>query len=74
MTDAEKRASAKQFSQDWAGRGDEKQDTQSFWLSLIQKLFAVSEPEKMISFELPVRIGHTSFIDGYTPVCSLNKC
>ncbi len=28
-------------------------------------MFAVAEPEKFISFELPVRLGHTSFIGGY---------
>ena len=27
MTDAERRAAAKQFAADWAGRGDEKQET-----------------------------------------------
>ena len=30
---AEKRAAIKQYINDWKGRGDEKQDTQSFWLS-----------------------------------------
>lgn len=65
MTEAEKRIAAKQFSADWAGRGDEKQETQSFWLTLLQKVFGVSEPEKYITFELPVKLGHTSFIDGY---------
>ena len=65
MTNTEQRAAARQFSADWEGRGDEKQQTQAFWLALLQKVFAVSEPEKYISFELPVRLGHTSFIDGY---------
>ncbi len=30
MTDAEKRAAAKQFYEDWKGHGDEKQETQRF--------------------------------------------
>lgn len=38
MTDAEKRAAAKRFSADWAGRGNEKQETQAFWLTLLQKV------------------------------------
>ena len=65
MTDAQQRAAAKQFAQDWLDRGDEKQETQAFWLSLLQKVFGVEEPEKAIAFELPVKLDHTSFIDGY---------
>ena len=35
--------------------------------SLLQKVFGVEEPEKAIAFELPVKLDHTSFIDGYIP-------
>ncbi len=65
MTDAQQRAAAKQFAADWQGHGDEKQETQSFWLSLLQKVYDVAEPEKFIAFELPVKLDHTSFIDAY---------
>ncbi|MBD5101311.1 MAG: class I SAM-dependent DNA methyltransferase [Subdoligranulum sp.] len=65
MTDAQQRAAAKQFAADWQGRGDEKQETQAFWLALLQKVFDVAEPEKFVAFELPVKLSHTSFIDGY---------
>ena len=65
MTDMEKRAAAAKFAADWAGRGDEKQETQAFWLALLQKVYGVDEPEKCIAFELPVKLDHTSFIDGY---------
>lgn len=65
MTDVQQRAAAKQFAADWQGRGDEKQETQAFWLALLQKVFGVAEPEKSIAFELPVKLSHTSFIDGY---------
>ena len=65
MTDAQQRAAAKQFAKDWQGRGDEKQETQAFWLALLQKVFDVAEPEKFVVFELPVKLSHTSFIDGY---------
>ncbi|MBD5102079.1 MAG: class I SAM-dependent DNA methyltransferase, partial [Subdoligranulum sp.] len=65
MTDAQQRAAAKQFAKDWQGRGDEKQETQAFWLALLQKVFDVAEPEKFVAFELPVKLSHTSFIDGY---------
>ena len=64
MTDAERRIAAKAFAEDWKGRGDEKQETQSFWLSLLRQVFGVEEPEKYIAFEVPVKLSHTSFIDG----------
>ena len=65
MTENEQRLAAKQFAQDWAGRGDEKQDTQLFWVALLQKVYGVEEPDKYIQFELPVKLSHTSFIDGF---------
>ena len=65
MTDVEQRNAAARFVADWKGRGDEKQETQAFWLALLQKVYRVEEPEKYISFELPVKLDHTSFIDGY---------
>lgn len=37
MTNTEQRAAARQFSADWEGRGDEKQQTQAFWLALLPK-------------------------------------
>ena len=64
MTDMEKRAAAKAFAADWKGRGDEKQETQSFWMALLQKVFGVAEPDKYIEFEVRVKLSHTSFIDG----------
>ena len=72
MTDAESRAAAKQFAADWQGRGDEKQETQTFWLALLQKVYGVAEPDKFISFEKTVSVDDTKtgksttkFIDGY---------
>ncbi len=46
MTDTERRSAAAQFAADWRGRGDEKQETQAFWLALLQKVYGVDEPEK----------------------------
>lgn len=65
MTELEQKTAAKQFVQDWTGRGDEKQETQSFWLALLQRIFGIKEPEKYIKFELPVKLDNTSFIDGF---------
>ena len=51
MTDSERRLAAKQFAADWVGRGDEKQETQTFWIALLQKVFGVEEPDKFISLK-----------------------
>ncbi len=56
---------AKQFIEDWKDRGREKQDSQSFWLSLLREVLGVENPENFIKFEEKVRLSHDSFIDGY---------
>lgn len=74
MNDTEQRQAAQQFADNWKNRGDEKQDTQSFWLALLQKVFGIADSEHYISFEVPVKyevlqegklVTHTNFIDGY---------
>ena len=65
MTDVQQKAAAKQFVKTWAGRGDEKQETQRFWIDLLQNVFGVEQPTQAIEFEVRVKLDHTSFIDGY---------
>lgn len=65
MTDVQQRAAAKAFVKYWADRGDEKQETQRFWIDLLRNVYGVAEPEKAIEFEYPVKLDHVSFIDGY---------
>lgn len=65
MTDVQQKAAAKQFAKTWAGRGDEKQETQLFWISLLQNVLGVEQPTEAIDFEVRVKLDHTSFIDGY---------
>lgn len=72
MTETERRLAARQFSVDWQGRGDEKQETQTFWLALLQKVYGIAEPDKYINFEKTVNVdntktgkSNTKFIDGY---------
>lgn len=65
MTDVQQRAAAKAFIKYWTGRGDEKQETQRFWIDLLRNVYGVAEPEKAIEFEYPVKLDHISFIDGY---------
>ena len=67
MTDTQCRAAAKQFATDWQGKGYEKGHSQTFWLSLLQKVYGVEEPDKFITFEDQIMLDHTSFIDGFIP-------
>lgn len=67
MTAQEQRAAARKFAEDWNGRGDEKQDTQVFWIALLQHVFGVERPTEFIQFEKTVQLSHKSFIDGYIP-------
>ena len=67
MTDVQQRAAAKAFAAHWKGKGYEKGESQSFWLSLLRDVFGVEHPEQFIQFEEQVHLDHTSFIDGYIP-------
>ena len=64
MTDVQQRAAAKEFAAYWAKRGDEKQETARFWIDLLQNVYGVEDASKFIEFEVPVKLDHTSFIDG----------
>ena len=67
MTDSEQRRAAQAFADYWRGKGDEKGDSQKFWLSLLRDVLGVEHPERFIDFENRVLLEHTSFIDGYIP-------
>ena len=56
---------AKEFIFRWEGRGNERQDSQSFWLDLLGSVYGIDNPTQYITFEDKVRLDHTSFIDGY---------
>lgn len=65
MNDLEIRKQAKEFANFWADKGYEKGQSQVFWLTLLNKVLGVDNPEQYISFEDKVMLDHTSFIDGY---------
>lgn len=65
MDVAEQRRNAKKFIEEWKDRGREKQDSQSFWLSLLRNVLGIEKPEEVIRFEEKVKLTHDSFIDGY---------
>ena len=58
---------ARQFAQRWAGRGDEKSNTQAFWLEMLGEVFGIARPTDYIRFERGVKLGHKSFIDAFIP-------
>ena len=64
---AEKRAAIRAFVEKWQGKGDEKQETQRFWMALLQNIYDVADPSQYIQFEKTVQLGHQSYIDGYIP-------
>ena len=57
----------KNFVATWNNRGYEKGDTHTFWLQFLRDVLNVSQPEKFIKFEVPVKLKHTSFIDAFFP-------
>ena len=60
---------AKQFVQNWSGKGYEKGETQRFWLDLLHTIFGIDNPMAMMEFEIPVKTitkeKGSDFIDGY---------
>lgn len=64
MSNNQKEA-AKKFVEQWQGRGRERSESQSFWLSLLRDVYNVEKPEEYIRFEEPVQLSHKSFIDGF---------
>ena len=58
---------ARQFSARWAGRGDEKSDTQTFWLEMLGQVLGAQNPFELIRFEHSVKLGHKSFMDAFIP-------
>lgn len=64
MNQTEQRKNAKAFVERWSGKGDEKQDAQSFWRDLLVNVLGVPSVTltSFISFERKVRGG---YIDGF---------
>ncbi|MBT8911094.1 methylase [Lactobacillus delbrueckii subsp. bulgaricus] len=65
MDVTQQKKQAKEFVKNWTNRGDERQDSQSFWLDLLEHVLGVENPEQFIHFEKRVKLDNTSFIDGY---------
>ena len=69
MANRIQKQAAKQFVNDWTGKGYEKGETQRFWLNLLHNVFGVDDPTKMMQFEIPVKTitkeKGADFIDAY---------
>lgn len=66
MPDTRKDA-AKSFAERWKGKGDEKGESQKFWLDLLQNVLGVEDPYRFVDFETRVKLSNTGFIDAYIP-------
>ena len=65
MNIQEQKIQARDFIKRWSERGNERQDSQSFWLDLLGSVYGIENPTEYITFEDKVLLDHTSFIDGY---------
>ena len=68
-TNTTQKQAAKQFVQDWSGKGYEKGETARFWIALLQNVYGIQDATKFMEFELPVKTilkeKGSDFIDGY---------
>lgn len=72
MTENERREAARKFSNRWAGKGDEKQDSQKFWTDLLMNVFEIENINEYVEFEKTVYVnGSQKYIDVYLPKVSV---
>lgn len=63
LVDQQKRA--REFAKRWANTGDEKSESQKFWLDLLGNVMGIEDPLSYINFEERVKsMDSTSFVDG----------
>ena len=58
---------AESFISRWRGKGNEKSNTQKFWLEVLSEVLGIISPTQYIEFEKRVELEHVSFIDAYIP-------
>ncbi|WP_294157760.1 type IIL restriction-modification enzyme MmeI [uncultured Selenomonas sp.] len=58
---------AREFAEKWKGHGAEKQESQLFWLELLEKVLGAQHPTDFVRFEEKVKLSNTSFIDIMVP-------
>lgn len=67
MNQREQKQKAKEFVERWRGLGNEKAESQRFWLDLLQNVYGVDQPTSYVRFEEKVVIDNASFIDIIIP-------
>lgn len=65
LSEAERRAAAREFAQTWAGKGYEKGDTATFWLELLRTVVGMRDVSTDVRFE--PRTAEGGFIDVVIP-------
>ena len=63
MKELEQQKAAAKFAEFWQGKGYEKGESQTYWLTLLNQVFGIEHPEQFIQFEQQVQLDHTSFVD-----------
>ena len=67
MNGVERERNARRFAERWTAHGDEKSETEKFWIDLLHDVCGVARPVDVIEFQKPVKLDHVSFIDAYIP-------
>ena len=67
MNQREQKQKAIEFVERWRGLGNEKAESQRFWLDLLQNVYGVDQPTSYVRFEKKVVIDNASFIDIIIP-------
>lgn len=67
MNQREQKQKAKEFVERWRGLGNEKAESQRFWLDLLQNVYGVDQPSAYVRFENKVILDNASFIDIMIP-------
>lgn len=65
MDKREEKQQIQDFIARWQDKGDEKQDTQRFWIDFLQSVLGLVNPTEYILFEERVKSQTTNFIDGW---------
>lgn len=65
MNIADQHKKAAEFIERWQGRGDEKQETQKFWLDLMQNVLGI--PGAINNTEFEYRTANRGYIDIVVP-------
>ena len=68
IIEREQQQAAQAFVQYWQeARGNERSETQTFWNALLHDVLGVSDPKKLIAYEVKVALAHASFIEAQIP-------